>query len=53
MSWKAEYWTTWMACDPHPVTAHAFVWLIVNKYGEMIVPWSYWPEEENQSAPPV
>jgi hypothetical protein len=44
----ADEWTTWLACDPHPRRAHAFVWLIVNKYGRMIVPWSHWPEEENQ-----
>jgi hypothetical protein len=46
--WTADNWTTWMACDPHPRRAHAFVWLIINKYGDMIVPWSMWPEEENR-----
>jgi hypothetical protein len=30
------YWTVWMACDPHPRTAHAFVWLAVNRDGEMV-----------------
>jgi len=46
--WVAEYWTTWMACDPHPRRAHAFVWLMASKYGELVVPWSLWPEEANQ-----
>jgi hypothetical protein len=40
------YWTVWMACDPHPRTAHAFVWLAVNREGEMVVPWAWWPEGE-------
>ncbi len=40
-------WTTYMACDPHPVTAHASVWMIINKQGKMIVPFSWFPEEEN------
>lgn len=44
----ADRWTVWLACDPHPRRAHAFVWLMVNKYGRKVVPWSYWPEEENQ-----
>jgi len=44
----AQYWTTYLACDPHPRRAHAFVWLCVNKYGEMVVPWSWWPEEDNR-----
>ena len=37
-------WTVWLACDPHPRTPHAFVWLGVNRYGEMKVGWSYWPQ---------
>jgi len=37
-------WTVWMACDPHPRTPHAFVWLGVNRDGEMIVPFAWWPE---------
>jgi len=41
-------WTTYLACDPHPELAHAFVWLCVNRLGEMVIPWSWWPEEENQ-----
>ncbi len=45
---RKEDWTTWLACDPHPRRAHAFVFLCVNKYGEMVVPWSYWPEEVNK-----
>jgi hypothetical protein len=43
-----EYWTTYLACDPHPRRAHAFVWLCVNRIGEMVIPWSYWPEAVNK-----
>ena len=43
-----EYSTVWMACDPHPRTAHAFLWLAVNKEGEMAVVWSWWPEERHE-----
>jgi hypothetical protein len=45
---KATGWTVWLACDPHPRRAHGFVWLAVNKYGEMTVPWSWWPEDANR-----
>lgn len=41
------YWTTYLACDPHPRRAHAFVWLCVNQIGEMVIPWSWWPEGLN------
>lgn len=34
--------TIWMACDPHPRAPHAFLWLAVNRAGEMAVIWSYW-----------
>jgi hypothetical protein len=37
-------WTVYMACDPHPRTPHAFVWLAINREGELVVPFSYWPE---------
>ena len=43
-----EYSTVWMACDPHPRTAHAFLWLAVNKEGDMAVVWSWWPEERHE-----
>jgi hypothetical protein len=33
----------WLACDPHPRTPHAFVWVGVNRGGELKVGWSYWP----------
>lgn len=46
--WTADYWTTWLACDPHPRRAHAFVWLMASKYGDLVVPWSLWPEEANR-----
>jgi hypothetical protein len=40
-------WTIYLGADPHPRLAHAFVWLGINRYGDMIVPWSYWPEQTN------
>ena len=43
-----KYLTVWMACDPHPRTAHAFLWLAVNKEGDMAVVWSWWPEERHE-----
>jgi len=45
---RPEEWTVYLACDPHPRRAHAFVWLAVNRFGEMVVVYSWWPEEENQ-----
>jgi hypothetical protein len=39
-----EFWTTWMACDPHPRAPHAFLWLSVNRIGEMVVSFSWWEE---------
>jgi hypothetical protein len=38
-----DAWTVWMACDPHPRTPHAFVWLAVNSEGDMVILFSYWP----------
>ncbi len=38
-------WTIFMACDPHPRTPHAFVWLCVNREGEMVVKFSWWPQD--------
>lgn len=43
-----SYSTVWLACDPHPRTAHAFLWLAVNKEGELAVVWSWWPEERHK-----
>lgn len=37
-------WTAWMACDPHPRTPHAFLWLAINREGEMVVKFSWWPQ---------
>jgi len=42
-------WTVYMCCDPHPRRAHGFVWLAVNRYGEMTIPWSWWPEDRNEA----
>lgn len=41
-----EDWTIWMACDPHPRTPHAFLWLAVNSEGDYVVPLSWWPAEQ-------
>jgi hypothetical protein len=38
-------WTVSMACDPHPRTPHAFLWLAVNREGEMVVRFSWWPQD--------
>ena len=42
-----EMWTTWLCCDPHPRRAHAFLWMCVSKFGDFVIPYSWWPEEEN------
>jgi hypothetical protein len=41
-----DEWTVSMACDPHPRTPHAFVWLAVNRGGEMVVPFAHWSEPD-------
>src|SRR6185369_904811 len=41
--------TTWLGADPHPRTPHAFVWLAVNKEGELAVVWSWWPDEQTDT----
>lgn len=41
-------WTVYQGADPHPRRAHAFVWLAVNRHGDKVVPWSYWPEALNR-----
>jgi hypothetical protein len=43
-----DRWTVWLACDPHPRRAHAFVWLAINRYGDMVIPWSWWPQDVNE-----
>ena len=45
-----RWWTCWLGCDPHPRTAHAFVWLAVNREGEKVVPYSYWPKPEDEGV---
>lgn len=47
MSLDPAYSTVWLACDPHPRTAHAFLWLAVNKEKELAVVWSWWPEKRH------
>lgn len=45
---REETSTVLLACDPHPRTAHAFVWVAVNPEGELAVVWSWWPEERHK-----
>lgn len=42
------YSTVWLACDPHPRTAHAFLWLAAHREGDLAVVWSWWPEERHK-----
>lgn len=44
---KAEDWTIYLGCDPHPRRAHGFAWVAVSRWGEITIPWSWWPEEIN------
>lgn len=44
-------WTSYLGADPHPRTPHAFVWLCVNRYGKQVIPYSYWPQLEDESEP--
>jgi hypothetical protein len=44
-------WTCWLGADPHPRAPHAFVWLVVNRYGQKVVLYSYWPQLEDESQP--
>lgn len=39
-----DYWTLYMALDPHPRTAHAMVWEAVNKHNDRINCGEFWPE---------
>ena len=41
-------WTVYQGCDPHPRTEHAFVWLAVNRAGDYVIPYSYWPSGQNE-----
>ncbi len=41
---KSDAMTVWLACDPHPRTAHAFLWAAVGKDGDIAVVWSSWRE---------
>jgi hypothetical protein len=43
---KTDRYTIWLACDPHPRTPDAFLWLAVNKERELAVVWSWWPDEK-------
>jgi hypothetical protein len=39
-----DYWTLYMALDPHPRTAHAMAWEAFNKHDDRIVCGEFWPE---------
>lgn len=45
-----EYWTMYMACDPHPRTPHAFAWRAFNKYGDHVVCGELWPGQHYSVA---
>jgi len=34
---RTDRYTIWLACDPHPRTAHTILWVAVNKEGELVV----------------
>jgi hypothetical protein len=36
-------WTRYTACDPHPRTPHAWLWLAVDPWGEVYVYREFWP----------
>jgi hypothetical protein len=46
-----NYWTLWMALDPHPRTAHAMAYEAFNKYGDCIVCGEFWPEFGTKYGP--
>lgn len=46
-----SYWTIWMACDPHPRTAHAMVWEAFNKHHDRVVCGELWPEFGTRYGP--
>ena len=46
-----EYWTLYMALDPHPRTAHAMVWEAFNKYRDRVVVGEMWPEWGTRYGP--
>jgi hypothetical protein len=41
-----DEWTTWLGADPHPRTPHAFLWLSINREGDMVVSFSHWPQRD-------
>lgn len=41
-----RYWTAWLGADPHPRTPHAFVWLCIDREGDMVVQYSHWPQRD-------
>lgn len=46
-----EYWTIWMALDPHPRTAHAMVWEAFNRFGDRAIVGEGWPEFGTRYGP--
>ena len=46
-----NYWTLWMALDPHPRTAHALVWEAFNKHDDRVVCGEFWPEFGTRYGP--
>lgn len=40
----ARFVTCWLGCDPHPRTPHAMVWMLVDKYDDLHIVNSWWPD---------
>lgn len=45
---KPELVTIWLGADPHPRTPHAFLWLAIDKDGEMAVVNSWWADRDDE-----
>jgi hypothetical protein len=46
-----EYWTIWMALDPHPRTAHAMAWEAFSARHDRVVCGELWPEFGTPNGP--
>ena len=46
-----EYWTIWMALDPHPRTAMGLLWEAFSKYGDSVTCGELWPEFGTKMGP--
>ena len=46
-----EYWTIWMALDPHPRTAHGMVWQAFNRFGDRAICGEAYPDFGTRYGP--